>query len=84
LVGLTSPNGFDQYKALSESEDGLLSDASLLIMNSGKNPDIEVKFKDLFPTDVGEIQLDTAATDLNPITVSMTFKYLTYEIKVVT
>jgi hypothetical protein len=80
LVGLTSPQSFDQYRSVAESEDGLFSDATLTILNSSKNPGVEVQFENLFPISVGSIQLDTKATDVNPPTSSITFRYSNYKI----
>jgi len=84
LIALTKPISFDQYKQIKDSQDGLYSDATLTILNSSKNPKIEVLFKDIFPTNVSGIELDTKATDVEPPTVSLTFRYNTYDIKVLT
>ena len=79
LIALTYPNGFDQYKGVEQGEDGVYSDASLIIMNSSKNPNIEIKFKDIFPISVGSVSLDTTDTDVNAPKVDFTFRYSTYE-----
>lgn len=78
LVSLTYPEGFDQYKRLLESPEGIFSDATLIIMNNNKNSNIEIKFIDLFPTSVGPIQLDTASGDVTPPQVDFSFKYSHY------
>lgn len=83
LVSITKPENFDQYKNILESEDGLFSDATLTILNSSKNPGVEVQFENLFPISVGSIQLDTKATDVNPPTSSITFKYSKYRVKTI-
>jgi hypothetical protein len=83
LLGLTSPDGFDQYKSLNNSQDGLYSDATLTIMNSNKNPNIEIQFENIFPISIGDISLDTKATDVNPPTTTITFKYMKYVVKLI-
>lgn len=80
LTSITSPYSFDQYKAISESEDGIYSDATLTIINSSKNAGVEIQFENLFPISVGGVQLDTKATDVNPPTTSLTFKYGSYKV----
>jgi len=82
LIALTKPEGFEQYNQLSTSDQGLYSDATLTIMNSNKNANIEVTFKDLFPISVGNIDLSTSQTDIAPPTVSLSFKYSSYDISV--
>jgi hypothetical protein len=79
LIATTYPNGFEQYRELQESGNGIFSDATLLIMNSSKNPNIEIKFTDVFPTSVGPIQLDTTDTDVTPPQVDFSFKFSHYE-----
>jgi len=94
LVAVTSPENFAQYAGLNPDTygkggetvnnqgDGVTSDGSLIILNSNKNANVTIKFKDLFPTSVGSIQLDTSGADLTPPTFDITFKYNGYTIKV--
>jgi hypothetical protein len=82
LVGITKPVEFDQYKTIKEGDDGIYSDATLTILNSAKNPHLEINFKDLFPIGVSNIDLDTKQTDMVPPTVEFTFKYGTYDINI--
>ena len=84
LVALTYPDNFEQYAGLTPPPEGSgkKSDGSLIILNSNKNANVTVKFKDLFPTSVGSIQLDTSGADLTPPTFDITFKYNGYTIKV--
>ena len=92
LEALTYPETFDQYKALTSRSPGakastevlntIKSDGSLVVFDSNKNANITVKFKDLFPTSIGGIQLNTTGTDVNPPTFDITFKYTSYTIEV--
>jgi hypothetical protein len=90
LVALTFPDNFEQYAGLNPKTVGksnteqseVQSDGSLIILNSNKNANVTIKFKDLFPTSVGSIQLDTSGADLTPPTFDITFKYNGYTIKV--
>jgi hypothetical protein len=81
LKALTKPEEFDQYSNLLDG-DGLYSDATLHIVNSSKNPNIKIKFEDLFPISVGAISLATTTSDVPVPTVDLTFKYNKYSIEV--
>ena len=65
MVGLTKPDSFDQYKNLQNSDDGLYSDASLIILDSKGNPGVEVHYKDVFPISLSPINFDTTQTAAN-------------------
>lgn len=80
MKGINFPESFDQFKKLNESNDGLRSDISLLIMNNKKNPNIEINFIDCFPTNLSEISLDTTATDVMYPEASVSFAYNSYSI----
>jgi hypothetical protein len=75
LVGLTKPETFDQYKDLKKSQYGLYSDASLVILDSRGNPSLEVHFKDIFPSAIGNIVFDTTRSDINYVTCDLTFEH---------
>lgn len=81
MHGIAFPEKFDQYKDLEDSEFGVRSDITLLVMNSHKNPNIEVIFKDCFPVGLGEVSLDTTNTDVIYPEASVTFIYNGYSIK---
>lgn len=79
MKGLSFPNDFNQYKSLDNSEYGLLTDISVVVMNSHKNPNIEIQFKDCFPVNLSDVVLDTTQSDLiyPQATVTFTFKDFT-------
>lgn len=81
MIGLTKPIEFDQYKNLKNSPEGIYSDATLTIMNSSKNPNIEFIFKNVFPTSLGDIQLDTTEQDVNYLKCTATFSFDQFEFK---
>jgi hypothetical protein len=61
MVGMGFPDEFDQYKKLNAQPTGygIKSDATLLIYTSAQNPNIAIKFADLFPTSLDGITFDT-------------------------
>jgi len=84
MLGIAFPEEFDQYKNLEESEYGTRSDISIVVMNSHKNPNIEVSFKDCFPISLGDVMLDTTSTDVQYPEASVTFIHNGYTIKQLT
>ena len=60
----------------------LLSDGTLIILDSNKNANIELTFKEMFPVAVGSIELNTTEADITPPSFTVTFKYSDYSIKV--
>lgn len=80
MIGMTFPESFDQYANLTAGA-GLYSDATLMIMTSGKNPNIQIVFKDIFPISLADIQLNTTTSDIDFATCDITFKIGGYEIR---
>jgi len=60
---------------------GIYSDASLIILNNTMNPGIEVKFYDMFPTNIGDLQFNTTDSDVAAVTTDITFQYRFFDIK---
>jgi hypothetical protein len=60
--------------------NNIVSDANLIIKTNSNNPNWRVRFHDLFPTDIGEINFSTIDTQ-EFITSSATFAYTYYELE---
>lgn len=60
------------------SEGGTFSDATLLLLTNKNNPILEVRFNDVFPTALGDLNYTQQATDVTYLTVDVTFKYKIY------
>ena len=84
MKGLAFPDQFSQFANLDASDEGLYSDATLMVLTNGKNPNIHVIMKDIFPTSLGDIQMNTMAPDVDFVSVDMTFKVNNMEIRSVT
>lgn len=80
MHGVAFPEKFSQYRDLENSEFGILSDISIVVMNSNKNPVIKLDFINCFPTSLGEIILDTTASDLQYPEATVTLTYDSYTI----
>ena len=73
---LTDP-GKVKYKATSTG--GVYSDATLNILTSKNTQNIEVRFSDVFPTELTGLQYDQQATDVAYLTATVTMQYKIYE-----
>lgn len=82
LVGMSFPENFEQFANLTQSDDGLYSDASVLIMSNGRNPNILYKLKNIFPESITSIDLDTTQTDIDGVVATCTFNVESFEISV--
>lgn len=82
IRGIGFPQNFDQYKNV-KNREGIRSDISIVVMNSHKNPNIEINFIDCFPTSLSEVVLDTTQTDLVYPEATVSFQYNSYNINVI-
>ena len=78
MVAATKSAGFAGYQSLVDSDDGVYSDATLTILNSKKNSNKILTFRDIFPISLGAINMDVTPSDMSYATFDVTFKYNTY------
>lgn len=71
-------NEIGQVRFPAPSQGAALSDATLMVLTNKNNPVVEVRFKDLFPINLGGLQYNQQATDVNYLTADVTFKYCLY------
>ena len=57
----------------------ILSDATLTVLSSKNNPQVEVRFRDLFPVSLTGLQYDQQAADVEYLTSTVTFRYTIYD-----
>jgi len=58
---------------------GTYSDATLTILTSKNNPQLEVRFKNLFPTSLTGLDYNQQATDVQYLTATVDFNYEIYD-----
>jgi len=63
-----------------KSDMNLYSDGTLLVLNSNKNSNFNVKFRSMFPYELSTLQFDATNQDEEYFTAEVTFKYLMYNI----
>lgn len=87
IKGIGFPDKFNQYKTLKDkpvmSGEGLTSDISLLVLSSSRNPTYDIVYRDAFPVSLSQVEFNTTSQDVNYLTATTTFRYLSYEIKTV-
>lgn len=85
ITGLGFPESFQSYAELASrsqiSGEGLFSDISLIVTTGGMNPNMEISFKDCFPVDLSEIQLDSTAVDVEYVTATVSFANKSFTVK---
>lgn len=64
---------------IAAAEGAIYSDATLSILTSKNNSNIEVRFSDVFPSELSGISFDQQSTDVNYVTATATFQYKIYE-----
>jgi len=70
-IGITSKNTPD--------DGGLYSDATLFVLTSKNNSNIEIRFRDIYPISLSGLDYNQQATDVDYLTASVTFQYKIYE-----
>lgn len=81
MVGLGFPRKFDEYNKINNSDFGLYSDASLIIMSSQKNPSVMFNFTNCFPTSISPLTLDTTVESVVYLDFTIEFRFDTFEMK---
>lgn len=80
ITGFAFPQNHEQFKNIKESRDGLFSDIQILVMNSKKNANIEINFKNCFPIGLSDVSLDVTNQDVTYPQATATFQYDSYNI----
>jgi len=82
---LGSPESTEQYRRFQNASinQNNLSDGTLVILSSKYNPNIRVKFRGMFPESISELQFSTAATDIDYLEATASFRYRDYTIETV-
>ena len=90
IRGLGFPDSLDeiydlqrQQKYVDTTDSKLMdiySDGTLQILTSSNNPNFKLKFKDLWPYSLSNLQFDATDSDVEYLTAEATFKYTIYEI----
>ena len=90
IKGYAKPENFDQYKNLSLQQrlqissaatgQPQYSDAILTLYSNKNNPTLQLKFTQMFPTQLSSIDLATAMSAEEAISCTATFKFTNYTV----
>lgn len=84
ITNLAKQNNFAGYSALAAAgpsgQTGLYSDATLVVMTSSYNPNKQVVFTNIYPTDLSGLTFDSTASDVTYLQATATFAIQKYEI----
>jgi hypothetical protein len=73
----TQVEGYEEFAAANTH----LTTANLIILNSTKNPKINVTFEGLYPRTLGSVDFSTTLVDPEPFQCTATFAYRNYNIE---
>ena len=60
---------------------GTYSDATLTVLSSKNNAQVEIRFRDVYPTGLTGLQYDQQANDVDYLTATVSFQYLVYDLR---
>lgn len=93
LLGLGHPISLNQTRDLSRTAEvpalregaasSFVSDGTLVVLTSHKNPSHSVTFRDMFPIALSELQFDSTDVDVIHLEGIATFRYRSFEIATV-
>jgi len=78
MRSVTNVENYEEFRAVNTH----VSTANLIILNSKKNPKLNVTFYDIYPRTLSSIDFNSAIMDPEPFVANCTFKYRSYEIEV--
>ena len=68
-----------QIRKAVQDDGGLYSDATLFVLTSKNNANLEVRFRDLYPVSLSGLDYNQQETDIQYLTANVTFAYRIYE-----
>ena len=68
-----------EIKKATQDDGGLYSDATMLILTSKNNANLEVRFRNIYPTSLSGLDYNQQATDVDYLSATVTFEYAIYE-----
>ena len=72
-------NELGRVRKAVQDDGGLYSDATLFVLTSKNNANLEVRFRDLYPVSLSGLDYNQQETDIQYLTANVTFAYKIYE-----
>ena len=82
IIGLGFPTkeGQEKYAKLAIASE-LTTDATLTVLTSNMNPQINFRFHSVFPLSLSSIAFDSGGTDIDYVTADVSFRYDVYTVE---
>ena len=82
IIGLGFPTkeGQEKYAKLAIASE-LTTDATLTVLTSNMNPQINFVFRECFPTSLSAVAFDSGGTDIDYVTADVSFRYDVYTVE---
>ena len=82
IIGLGFPTeeGQAKYKKLTKNSE-LTTSATLTVLTSNMNPQINFRFRECFPLSLSSIAFDSGGTDIDYVTADVSFRYDVYTVE---
>ena len=79
-LGFPTPEGQAKYAKLAIASE-LTTDATLTVLTSNMNPQINFVFRECFPLSLTSIAFDSGGTDIDYVTADVSFRYDVYTVE---
>ena len=79
-LGFATPEDQVEYKKLKE-RGALTTDATLTVLTSNMNPQLNFVFRDCFPLSLSSIDFNSTETDVTYVTATVSFQYDSYTVE---
>lgn len=91
LNGLGYPESTAQYRALRDEQrattvgqdQNIYTDASLILLTSSQNPNVHIRFQNMFPISLSAISLQSTDSDVTYVQATASFRYTLYKIELI-
>ncbi len=80
IAPTTDSNQRSTFLATTKNNN-VLSDGTLLIYSSKYNPNLTIKFRDLFPESLSQLQFTTQGSDVDYLEADVSFRYSSFSIE---
>jgi len=77
IIGLGFPENYDQYANIKRKPagEGVYSDATLTVLTSAMNPNVEFGFRNVFPYNISSLDFTTQSADVEYLEATVGFRY---------
>ena len=79
-LGFATPEDQVEYKKLQVAGE-LTTDATLTVLTSNMNPQLNFRFHECFPLSLSSIAFDSGGTDIDYVTADVNFQYDSYTVE---